>query len=170
VKDDNFYQASLRMRCHAHGRSLSRRIWRYPIWKPGMPSYYPTLRNPLTPRRRLKYDFETLRQLSEVLPAQSPLANKARMTANNIMNAFDGTLESVATCRGLAEECLGKDWDNRIAKARGGKGPDPDGQLWSLGHCHIDTAWLWPWSVTQQKVARSWSTQIDLMERYPEHQ
>lgn len=28
---------------------------------------------------------------------------------------------------------------------------------------------LWPFSATQQKVARSWSTQIDLMDRYPEH-
>ena len=36
-------------------------------------------------------------------------------------------------------------------------------------HSHIDTAWLWPFSVTQQKSARSWSTQIDLMDRYPEH-
>ena len=37
------------------------------------------------------------------------------------------------------------------------------------GNCHIDTAWLWPYSVTQQKTARSWSTQVDLMNRYPEH-
>ena len=28
---------------------------------------------------------------------------------------------------------------------------------------------LWPYRVTQQKVARSWSTQVDLMDRYPEH-
>ncbi|KAJ6623283.1 glycosyl hydrolases family 38 N-terminal domain-containing protein [Mycena sp. CBHHK59/15] len=35
--------------------------------------------------------------------------------------------------------------------------------------CHIDTAWRWLFSVTQQKTARSWATQIDLMERYPEH-
>lgn len=28
---------------------------------------------------------------------------------------------------------------------------------------------LWPYHVTQQKVARSWATQVDLMERYPEH-
>jgi Glycosyl hydrolases family 38 N-terminal domain len=28
---------------------------------------------------------------------------------------------------------------------------------------------LWPYHATQQKVARSWSTQVDLMERYPEH-
>lgn len=34
---------------------------------------------------------------------------------------------------------------------------------------HIDTAWLWPFSVTQQKSARSWSTQCDLMDRYPEY-
>ncbi|KAJ6631931.1 hypothetical protein B0H10DRAFT_2206336 [Mycena sp. CBHHK59/15] len=33
--------------------------------------------------------------------------------------------------------------------------------------CHIDTAWLWPYNVTQQKTARSWATQIDLMERCP---
>lgn len=38
-----------------------------------------------------------------------------------------------------------------------------------LSSCHIDTAWLWPYRVTQQKVARSWATQVDLMERYPEH-
>lgn len=34
---------------------------------------------------------------------------------------------------------------------------------------HIDTAWLWPFSVTQQKSARSWATQCDIMDRYPEH-
>jgi alpha-mannosidase len=28
---------------------------------------------------------------------------------------------------------------------------------------------LWLYRVTQQKVARSWSTQVDLVERYPEH-
>jgi len=38
-----------------------------------------------------------------------------------------------------------------------------------LTYSHIDTAWLWPFTVTQQKVARSWSTQLDLMKRYPEH-
>lgn len=34
---------------------------------------------------------------------------------------------------------------------------------------HIDTAWLWTYSVAQQKIARSWSTQIDLMRRFPHH-
>lgn len=36
------------------------------------------------------------------------------------------------------------------------------------GASQIDTAWLWPYSATRQKTARSWSTQIDLMNRYHE--
>jgi alpha-mannosidase len=35
---------------------------------------------------------------------------------------------------------------------------------------HIDTAWLWRYTQTQQKIARSWSTQLDLMDRYPNFQ
>jgi len=38
-----------------------------------------------------------------------------------------------------------------------------------MGHCHIDTAWLWPFSETRRKTARSWSSQLRLMEEYPEH-
>lgn len=34
---------------------------------------------------------------------------------------------------------------------------------------HIDTAWLWCYSHTQQKIARSWSTQVDLIKRYPDY-
>lgn len=34
---------------------------------------------------------------------------------------------------------------------------------------HIDTAWLWRYTQSQQKIARSWSSQVDLMQRYPEH-
>lgn len=33
----------------------------------------------------------------------------------------------------------------------------------------IDTAWLWPFEETIRKAARSWSSQINLMERYPEY-
>ncbi len=41
--------------------------------------------------------------------------------------------------------------------------------VYAIGHCHIDTCWLWPWEETKRKVARSWSNQCDLMDRYPEH-
>lgn len=38
-----------------------------------------------------------------------------------------------------------------------------------IGNCHIDSAWLWPYSETKRKVARSFSSQLKLMEDYPEH-
>lgn len=42
-------------------------------------------------------------------------------------------------------------------------------QVHAVGHCHIDTAWLWPFSETHRKTARSWSSQLRLAERYPWH-
>ena len=37
----------------------------------------------------------------------------------------------------------------------------------AIGHAHIDTAWEWPLREARRKVARSWSTQLALMEQYP---
>jgi len=38
-----------------------------------------------------------------------------------------------------------------------------------IGHTHIDVAWLWPVKETRQKVVRSFSTVLKLMELYPEY-
>ena len=37
----------------------------------------------------------------------------------------------------------------------------------AIGHCHIDSAWLWPYAESKRKCARSWSSVIGLMKRYP---
>ena len=39
----------------------------------------------------------------------------------------------------------------------------------SIGHTHIDVAWLWSLDQTREKVQRSFSTVINLMKRYPEY-
>lgn len=39
----------------------------------------------------------------------------------------------------------------------------------AIGHAHIDTAWLWPLRETVRKCARTFSTALGLMERYPEY-
>jgi alpha-mannosidase len=41
--------------------------------------------------------------------------------------------------------------------------------LYGFGHAHIDVAWLWPLQETQRKTARTFSTQLALMEEYPEY-
>jgi alpha-mannosidase len=37
-----------------------------------------------------------------------------------------------------------------------------------FGHSHIDVAWLWPLAETERKCARTFATQLALMEQYPE--
>ena len=39
----------------------------------------------------------------------------------------------------------------------------------SVGHAHIDVGWLWPVRESIRKAARTFSSQIWLMERYPEY-
>ncbi|KAG9021627.1 Glycoside hydrolase, 38 vacuolar alpha mannosidase, partial [Tulasnella sp. JGI-2019a] len=91
------------------------------------------------------------------------------------MNTFDvrNSDKTIVECREIAEEVFGKGWDAKGAKVyEEGLGDGKNkkrAQVWGIGNCHIDTAWLWPYSVTQQKAARSWATQLDLMDRYPEH-
>ncbi|MBT6777667.1 alpha-mannosidase [bacterium] len=39
----------------------------------------------------------------------------------------------------------------------------------AVGHAHIDTGWLWPVKETIRKCARTFTTQLDLIERYPDY-
>ena len=39
----------------------------------------------------------------------------------------------------------------------------------AVGHAHIDTGWLWPVRETIRKTARTFSSQLELMERYPNY-
>lgn len=96
---------------------------------------------------------------------------QALWVANRIQDTFrKSDLSTIKECRKLAEEILGKGWADKGAKIydEGNRRDRDDFALWSIGHTHIDSAWLWPFTATQQKVARSWSTQLSLMEKYPE--
>ncbi len=46
---------------------------------------------------------------------------------------------------------------------------DPSHMITAVGHAHIDTAWEWPLREAKRKVARSWSTQLALMDEYPDY-
>jgi alpha-mannosidase len=44
----------------------------------------------------------------------------------------------------------------------------PNGpKVTAIGHCHIDTAWLWRYQETRRKCIRSWSSQVAYMQDYP---
>ncbi len=47
-----------------------------------------------------------------------------------------------------------------------GRDYPPVGRLALTGHAHLDLAWLWPVAETRRKGRRTFSTVVDLMERY----
>jgi alpha-mannosidase len=84
--------------------------------------------------RHLMWDFTLLHQITESLPWDSPVTNRALYTANAIMNEFDPLdLKSLKRCRKIAEGMLGEDWEKKIEASRD-EGKDKDGTLWGLGH------------------------------------
>lgn len=100
-------------------------------------------------------------------PKDSWESHEALQVNNAIMDAFiagNGSQESIIKGRKIAQKYIGDKVDSAAVYKTG-----TDPIVYSIGHCHIDSCWLWPWAETRRKVARSWLNQCDLMERYPEH-
>ncbi|KAA8914211.1 hypothetical protein TRICI_002968 [Trichomonascus ciferrii] len=116
--------------------------------------------------RALYVDFWILGDSAREFPGDSWQKHKARSVANRIMDAFDASKpdESIAKCRAIAKEYLGDKIDSpKVYNS------DNESYVIAVGNCHIDTAWLWPYAETHRKVGRSWASQLDLIERYPEY-
>ena len=99
-------------------------------------------------------------------PEDSWEEHEALQTCTAIMDTFiagNGSNETIKHCRKIARIYLGDNIDSAQVYESG-----HDAIVTAIGHCHIDTCWLWPWAETKRKVARSWSNQCDLMDRYPE--
>ncbi|KAI1872893.1 uncharacterized protein JN550_003767 [Neoarthrinium moseri] len=114
--------------------------------------------------RQLWIDTWIIGDAAREFPEDSWEQHKALNVATKIIDNYRlGDKESIKECRKIAEEYIG-------ANVNSSKVYDSDTvpQVFGIGHCHIDTCWLWPWAETKRKVARSWSNQCDLMERYPE--
>jgi alpha-mannosidase len=116
--------------------------------------------------RMLYVDIITIHDAATVLPDESWQQHKALSVGTKMINTFKlGDNESIIRCRKMAEEFLGpKVSSSDVYSASPQQGAD----VFAIGHCHIDTCWLWPWAETKRKVARSWLNQCDLMDRYPE--
>ncbi|MGH0150168.1 UNVERIFIED_CONTAM: hypothetical protein FKN15_022366 [Acipenser sinensis] len=79
---------------------------------------------------------------------------QALFTANEMVNVCDVTdPNSFLAARELAKKFFSQ------------KNGESQHVVHAMGHCHIDTAWLWPYEETIRKCARSWVTAIRLMEK-----
>jgi alpha-mannosidase len=64
-----------------------------------------------------------------------------------------------------AELAIRESTDGGVARVR----LDSSHRITAVGHAHIDTAWEWPVREARRKVARSWSTQLALLDQYPDY-
>ena len=114
--------------------------------------------------RMLYFDIWEIGDAARELPEDSPEQNQALAVAMRIIDTYQvDKPETILKCREIAKEIVGPDVDShRVYDV--GKEP----VVYGIGHCHIDSCWLWPFAETKRKVVRSWSSQCDLMDRYPE--
>ncbi|KAF9403452.1 Glycoside hydrolase, 38 vacuolar alpha mannosidase, partial [Podila epigama] len=108
---------------------------------------------------RLFYDMQIILGMANELPNESARGQEALWTCNQVIDNFarhnlDASLQK---CLEITKRFLSK------------TGPASGHRVTAVGNCHIDTAWLWPYAETRRKTARSWSTQLRLMEDYPEY-
>ena len=106
----------------------------------------------------LQQDFRFLKMLFNDLP-DGEMKNKALNTAHDMITLFMAEDSSTwPSTRKLMSNLL--------------TGSDQLGykhEVIAMGHCHIDTAWLWGYSQTIQKCARSWLSQINFMRTDPKY-
>lgn len=115
------------------------------------------------PVRQLWVDMWIIGDAARELPKDSWEQHKALSTINRMIDALDvGSRDSVLKAREIARDYIGNVDSAEVYNS----GEEP--MVYGIGHCHIDTCWLWPWAETKRKVARSWTNQCNLMELYPE--
>lgn len=108
--------------------------------------------------RQLYYDAWVLLETAEKLPQGSARKEKiARALYEATLVLTELTDERIAKASALLGEQLAK------------RGGDPVLTISAIGHAHIDLAWLWPIRETIRKGARTFSTALAMMERYPDY-
>lgn len=103
----------------------------------------------------LMLDLEVLYHLYSSLPENTPRRNRILEAASAAIDVFH---ENPANAK-AAREVLRPALESRANAS--------DVKVAAVGHAHIDTGWLWPVRETIRKCARTFSSQLDLMKRYP---
>ncbi|MGB6647414.1 MAG: glycoside hydrolase family 38 C-terminal domain-containing protein, partial [Bacteroidota bacterium] len=105
----------------------------------------------------LYYDYTVLLSLMKELPQESARYQRVLYALWKAMNTLTEISEEKAVS---AREVL----QVELQKKNG----DPSLRMSAIGHAHLDLAWLWPLRETLRKGARTFSTVLKLMEKYPD--
>lgn len=109
-----------------------------------------------TKKYQLMLDLKLLISLYEGLEDKTSRKKKLLFALNEICNNYqDG--KGIDTCLEISQ------------KIRSYPATASALTAWSIGHAHIDLAWLWPIRETKRKASRTFSTVLRMMEEYPEY-
>lgn len=103
------------------------------------------------------FDFKVAMEAMDALPAGQRRA-ELQTALNKSVNLFDHRdPETIRPARAALRDVLSRKNGGTVHTVS------------AVGHAHIDTAWLWPLRETIRKCARTFSTALDYMEKYPEY-
>ena len=107
----------------------------------------------------LYWDLIVMYDLTKSLPSTSPTHRNLLRLMNEIINKTNlKDIESIKSSHFIATQFFNSNSNCKV-----------NHDIYAIGHCHIDTAWLWPYAETRRKVARSWATQLHLLKTYSEY-
>lgn len=115
--------------------------------------------------RKLYYDIYAPLQVAEKLNEDDKRRIDILTVLNNTVNLLDlrkPLSPAFYDSAQKAEEYIENEFYNKICGSQ-------EAEVTCVGHTHIDVAWLWTLAQTREKVARSFSTVLRLMEEYPEY-
>jgi alpha-mannosidase len=106
---------------------------------------------------QLSLDVLVLNDLMKSLPEKSVRRARILHALNRAIDCFQEDEKGVAHSR----DCLKSELDKKSSAS--------SLTTVAVGHAHLDTAWLWPLSETIRKCARTFSTQLALLDKYPDY-
>ncbi len=106
---------------------------------------------------QLWLDLSLLLGMLKRIPVESVRYARVIRTVDQAISAYAVEQENAVACRQVLQEVL------KVPAA------PSDLSVLAVGHAHIDTAWLWPVRETIRKCARTFASQLDLIDRYPDY-
>lgn len=108
--------------------------------------------------RKLYYDFEFLLDLAQALGEDDPFEKQISNGLHEVSDLlYEFNTKEIKAADKILAPLLKKESEDNVLEVS------------AIGHSHLDLAWLWPIRETIRKGARTFSTVIDLMKKYPDY-
>ncbi len=96
-------------------------------------------------------------EIEKILPEMTPRLRKILFGLNRAIDIYADNYRHAAQAREILQPLFSTSAN------------DSDSTALAIGHAHLDTGWLWPVRESIRKCARTFSSQIALMEKYPDY-